>query len=220
MTKYYIPMPTTKVEKVDVPFSSGSIDISEITGEPQYNDRTGLSFEFLYYDGDYSRWVAMIQRLALHLHGKKLKMIPDNDKSYYYMVRLEIDPQKTKQISSKVVLTGTAEPFKYEMVASNQPWEWDTLDFVNGVIQEDMSNVTVTGSKTVTIRAGGVPTCPEFYVSSITGSLKVTINNVDYKFNKGIGLYRFPALKIGDEDTSLVFTGTGNISISYRGRHL
>lgn len=44
MESYYIPEPTTKLELVDLPFSSGSIDLTEATGTIPYNDRTGLEF--------------------------------------------------------------------------------------------------------------------------------------------------------------------------------
>lgn len=219
MTSYYMPEPEPKISRLELPFSSGTIDLTDATGVTPYNDRDGLEFVFLLRDGNAETFASKVQEIAMHLHGKYLKMIPDHDESYYYMVRLSVDSKKTNPRRSEIVLKGVSDPFKYDVLASNEPWEWDSFNFVTGVIQ-DTSDINVNGTKAITIRAGGVPTCPEFYVSKIETSLSVTFNGVTYNFSNGTGNYRFPQLRVSDSNTTLTFTGKGKVSVSYRGRFL
>lgn len=219
MTSYYMPEPETKIQKIDLPFSSGSIDLTDATGVTPYNDRTGLEFVFLMRDGGAEQFAQRVQELSMYLHGKPMKLIPDHEEGYYYIVRLNVDPKKTNVRTSEIVITGVADPFKYNILASNEPWEWDSFNFVNGVIQ-DTSDITVSGTKTISVMAGGVPTCPQFYVSLISGSLSVTYKDIEYKFSNGVGNYKFPQITISDTDTDLTFKGNGKVSIIYRGRFL
>lgn len=220
LTDYYMPEPEPKIERIDLPFSSGTIDLTDSTGVTPYDDRKNLEFKFQVIDGTRERFASLVQRLSMHLHGKYLKMIPDHELSYYYMVRLSVDSVKTNPRTSTIVLKGVADPFKYDSVASNEPWLWDPFNFETGVIQ-DTSDITVNGTKTVHIRAGGVPTCPEFFVSNINTTLSVTFEGTEYKFANGANRnYRFPQIRISSENADLIFRGNGKVSVSYRGRFL
>lgn len=219
MTSFYMPEPEPKIERIDLPFSSGTIDLTDATGITPYNDRTGIEIVFEMLDGSRETFASKVQQLSMFLHGKSLKMIPDHDQSYYFMVRLSVVPKKTNPKTSTITLKGIADPFKYDTIASNEPWKWDSFNFVNGVIQ-DTSDLTVNGTKNVTISAGGIPTCPEFYVSNINTTLSVTYEGTEYKFTNGIGNYRFPQLRISDTTATLTLKGNGKVSISYRGRYL
>lgn len=219
MTSYYMPEPEPKIERIDLPFSSGTIDLTDSTGVTPYNDRQGLEFVFEMLDGTRQLFASKVQEIAMYLHGKSLKLIPDHDLSYYYMVRLSVDPKKTNPKTSTITLKGIADPFKYNTLASNEPWKWSPFNFVTGVIQ-DTSDITVSGTKSVTVIAGGVPTCPEFFVSLINTNLSVTYEGKEYKFANGTGKYRFPQLRVSDSNATLVFKGSGKVSIAYRGRYL
>lgn len=224
MTELYIPEPKTKRSTIDIPFSSGSLDITEASGVTPYKDREGLEFKFFLNDPNPERWGVVIRNLSMYLHGKKLKMMTEYDQAYYYVVRLEVDAQKSNKKASTVVLKGTAEPFKYDIVASNEPWKWDPFSFVDGVIEVTLSDLKINGSKDVTIPAGGLPASPTFYVYQST-NLKVIYKDVAYSLNrdssaKAYNTFRFPQIKVGSEPVTLRFTGYGTISIEYRGRYL
>lgn len=219
MLSFYIPEPAPKLNKIDLPFSSGSVDLTDALGETPYNDRDGLNFEFKLYDGSYERWEYAKSQLAMFLHGKRLKMIVDSDLGYYYVVRLEVDSTKSNKYNSTIVLKGSSDPFKYDLIASNDPWKWDSFNFFTGIIQ-DTSDITVAGTRDVNIIAGAMATCPEFYVSKIDTVLYVEFEGKEYEFNKGIGKYRFPQIKISGKDATLKINGYGKVSIAYRGRYL
>ena len=46
MTKLYIPYPEPKVHNIDIPHSSGSVDVTAATENVTYSDREGLELEF------------------------------------------------------------------------------------------------------------------------------------------------------------------------------
>ena len=222
MTKLYIPYPEPKVHKIDIPHSSGSVDVTAATGNVNYSDREGLQLEFKAYCNSYVEWKILLQKIAAHIHGKKLKMICDDDRDHYYMVRLQLDSTRSNNINSTVVLSGTADPFKYALSASNEPWLWDPFNFQTGEIVY-IDDITVDGTATVTVKAGSVPTSPTFYVYDSI-NLKVVYNDRSYSLPKNsikaYEVYRFPQIKVADEDAEFTFTGKGKVSVEYRGRFL
>lgn len=143
MTSMYIPMPAPKTYQVNIPYASGSIDLSEVTGNVNYEDRKGVEFSFILYDGSYDGWARALSSIARWIHGKKVQVIPDNDFNFYYACRLEVDGRKSNQINGKIVLSGTAEPFKYDKLASDEEWLWDPFSFETGVIRE-LSDLSIT----------------------------------------------------------------------------
>ena len=221
MLTMYIPMPDPKVQTVDLPFSNGSVDLTEAAGITPYADRKGLSFEFVYF-GDLMDWPLMTHRLANFLHGKKILMIADNDPSYYYVVRLDLDSQKSSKIACKVVLSGSAEPFKYTLVATHEPWLWDPFRFPDGQIIST-ADIVVNGTTTATIPAGGVLTSPSFIVTQSIAGLGVVYNTNPPRtlYMPQTGTYRFPQIKAGgDTATVITLVGQGRVSIAYRSKYL
>lgn len=222
MTKLYIPYPKPKVHKIDIPHSSGSVDVTSATGNVNYSDREGLELEFKAYCKTYAEWKLLLQRIAAHIHGQKLKMVCDDDLDHYYMVRLELDSTRSNNINSTVVLSGTADPFKYALLASNDPWLWDPFNFVTGEITS-IDDVIVNGTASITVKGGSIPTSPTFYVYEST-NLKLVYNDETYLLpktsNKAYEIFRFPQIKVGAENAIFTFTGKGRVSIEYRGRYL
>lgn len=218
MTSMYIPQPEPKTNLISIPGASGSIDLSEITGQVCYENRSGLSFEFVLLDGSYEAFATATTDIAMWLHGKKLKVIPDNDLGYYYMCRLELDPKKSNSVLSIITLTGTAEPFKYDITASDDDWLWDPFDFETGIIRELGNLIVDNDHRSITILGGGMPTVPEFIV---TESANLSVVYAGKTHNMYLpGTYRFPAIKVGMQDITLQFTGTGKLAIRYRGAYL
>ncbi len=221
MLSMHIPMPKTKVNTVDLPFASGSVDLTEAGGVIPYCDRDGLSFEFIFM-GDLMHWPVVTHDLAQFIHGKKLLMIPDNDLEHYYVVRLELDSQKSNKHSNKVVLSGTAEPFKYGLLDTHDPWLWDPFSFVDGEIIST-ADITVSGTTVVTLPPGGIKNSPSFIVSQAGAGLGVIYptNPPKTLYMPTSGTYRFPQIKAGGESTaSITFVGMGVVSIAYRKRFL
>lgn len=217
MTKMYISMPKPNTSYLSIPARSGALDMSDVTaGYTTYADRTGVKLEFE-TEGGYEDWEVVKFNIARHIHGKKVKLIFDNDKAYYYVARLEVDSKKSDEVLHSVVLQGRTEPFKYDVLASDQEWEWDVFDFETGVIRE-LSDIEInSGNRIVTIFGGCYPTAPEFVVTESNG-LRVVYDGKNYELP--VGIARFPQIKVGEEDVTLPFDGTGRLAIRYRGAYL
>ena len=175
----YIPMPKPKTQLVDIPGGDGSIDLTEINGRPAYNDRDGIELVFDIMDGDYKTWYLKYSEFADSIHGKKVKMVIDDEPDHYYMVRLELDGKKTNPVYGTITMTGTAEPFKYDLLASNEPWRWDSFSFRTGVIRTLMDIEITSTNKKVTILGAGIDNPPVFVVTQVN-NLKLTYGGRTY----------------------------------------
>lgn len=213
----YMPMPDPKTQILDIPGGDGSIDLTEINGRPAYNDRDGVELVFDLMDGGYESWFLKYSQFAAEIHGRKVKMVLDDDPDYYYMVRLKLDGKKSNPVYGQITFSGTAEPFKYDLTATNEPWLWDTFNFETGVIREiEEVEITAENNK-VTIIGAGIDTPPVFVVSQ-ADNLKLTYGGRTYTLK--VGRNRFPAVRVGKEDVTLTFSGTGKFEVEYRGRYL
>lgn len=217
LVSIYIPMPEPKTQIRDIPGGDGSIDLTEINGRPAYNDRSGLELVFDLMDEDYKVWFMKYSEFAKEIHGKKVKMILDDEPDYYYMVRLNLDGQKTNPVFGEITLSGTAEPFKYDHAASNEPWKWSPFNFRAGVIRNLRNQIISSENHTIKILGAGIDTPPIFIVSE-ADNLKLTHEGRTYTLK--VGRNRFPAVRVGKEDVTLTFSGVGKISVEYRGRYL
>ena len=71
MLSMYIPQPAVKTNLISVPGASGSIDLSEVTGQRCYENRSGLKFEFVLMEPSYDRWAKAMTEIAMQIHGGK-----------------------------------------------------------------------------------------------------------------------------------------------------
>lgn len=213
----YIPMPEPKTQLIDIPGGDGNIDFTEVNGRPAYNDRNGLELVFDIMDGNYKNWFLKYSEFAKEIHGKKLKMVLDDEPEHYYLVRFNLDGQKTNPAFGTITLSGTADPFKYDLVSSNEPWKWDSFNFCTGVIRNLGDQAISETNNTVTILGAGIDNSPVFIVTE-ADNLKLI--HLGRTYTLKVGRNRFPAVRVGEQDMTLTFSGTGKLSVEYRGRYL
>ena len=89
--------PPLKTSYLDIPGASGSVDATEwLTGFPTYDDREG-EIEFIVLN-DYGVWTQRRNAINRSLHGKKAKIMLEDEKDYYYIGRLTVDDWKSEKI--------------------------------------------------------------------------------------------------------------------------
>ena len=217
LVRMYIPMPQPKTYKVSVPGADGTLDLSEVVGRTTYNDREGLEFEFDLMDESYSKWLTTYSQISNAIHGHKIQVIPDDDVGYFYICRLNVDSQKSDPVLSQFVLTGTADPYKYDVQTSIEDWLWDPFNFETGVIRE-LKDIQITAdSKTVEILGSGLDVVPIF---AVTTSNDLTLSYGGKSYPLPVGNTRLPEVRLGGITKTLTFAGTGTLSIDFRGRSL
>lgn len=213
----HIPMPEAKTQLIDIPGGDGSIDLTEISGRPVYNDREGIELIFDLLDGDYETWYLKYSEFAKEIQGKKVKMILDDEPDHYYLVRLSLNGQKTNPVYGQITFSGNAEPFKYDLLSSGEKWLWDPFNFHTGVIRTLMDIEITAANKSVTIRGAGIDSPPSFLV---TKADNLKLNHDGRIYTLKVGKNRFPAVRVGKDDVTLQFSGTGKLTVEYRGQYL
>ncbi len=213
LTKITIGLPEPKTVLIEIPGGDGVLDLSEsLTGKMQYNTRK-LEFEFDARDCKYADWLDLISNVAAKVHGQRMHIILDDDPCYYYDGTVSISTTKSNETSAKLVITATCQPYKMELYGSLEDWIWDTFSFETGIIRE-YKNISVDERLEFYIYGNQKEVIPTFYVDG-SSNLKVSYKNTTYELKKGENRILTIVLKAGSN--KLLFTGTGNVSIDYKG---
>lgn len=211
----YIGDPELQTTYIAVPGRDGYIDASEVvSGRPIYTKRE-ISIEVggLHERND---WDAIISGIRNKIQGRVCRIIFDNDAEYYWRGRVNISEfDRNRRLGTFKISLPDAEPYKYSVYSSDEPWLWDPFNFITGVITY-LPSQQITGSGSITIPAGYMLTCPTIIVANITsGTFTVTVNGRTYTLSQGSNV--FPSIMVGgDSDVTLNFVGTAKVQISYR----
>lgn len=214
--RIYISMPDIKEQLIDIPGGDGCIDLTEINGRPTYGLRN-VELEYHLRNVSNQEWHTIFSKIGNAITGRKVKMVLDDEPNYYYMVRLNLDGEKTDYVNGEITMSGTAEPFKYDIQSSAEDWLWDTFNFETGVIRT-LKDITIdSANRTIKILGAGIDTPPVFVVTR-ADNLKLTHEGRTYTLK--VGRNRFPAVRVGEQDVILTFSGSGTMAVEYRGRYL
>ena len=211
-----ISPPAPKTNYISIPEADGSLDLTEgLSGEVKFEDRT-ITFEFVVIEAR-KRWSRIYSDIMNYLHGKRMKIVLDEDPKYYYLGRLQVNEWESDKKTSTITITGTVEPYKYDLWGSLDPWEWNPFNFEEDVIRE-YDDLEVYRSLEFTIVGSRKSVVPTFIVSSNGAGMQVTFEGVTYNLQDGSN--RVVNIVIKDGEHTLVFTGMGTVSIDYRGGSL
>lgn len=211
----YIGDPVMETTYIKVPGRTGLIDATEaISGRRVFKSRQ-LSFSL---GGIRERldWDSVISGLRNNIEGRVCQLTLDNDKSYYWRGRVYIKGfDRFRDLGRFNLSVPTAEPYKYSLTSSSEPWLWDPFNFETDVITY-IGAITVVGSETVTLPAGHLATIPDIVVSDKTSStFTVEYDGITYALT--VGSNRIPSILVGgDTETELEFTGSAKVQIVYR----
>lgn len=212
-----ISPPSPKTVYVDIPGSDGVIDLTEsLTGDVKFDNRT-IKCEFVVLDAR-NRWSDIYSEIMDYLHGQRMRVRLDEDPTYYYEGRLQVNEWKSDKVTSTITIEGDVEPYKMEMFSSLEDWEWDSFNFETGIIR-DYKEIRVDESLTFMIEGRRKSVVPSFTVVSDDGSgLQVRFNGTTYDLPDGTS--RVLNIVIKNGTNTLYFTGNGTVSIDYRGGRL
>ena len=212
-----ISPPSPKTVYVDIPGSDGVIDLTEsLTGDVKFDNRT-IKCEFVVLDAR-NRWSDIYSEIMDYLHGQRMRVRLDEDPTYYYEGRLQVNEWKSDKVTSIITIEGDVEPYKMEMFSSLEDWEWDSFNFETGIIR-DYKEIRVDETLTFTIEGRRKSVVPSFTVVSDDGSgLQVRFNGTTYDLPDGTS--RVLNIVIKNGTNTLYFTGNGTVSIDYRGGRL
>ena len=207
--------PAITMNQVAIPGMDGFVDISEIiSGRMNYGQRSG-TWEFAVHPqySDFEPWAPKYSEIMSFIHGKEHTIIFEDDPAYYYTGRLKVNQWQPGQNWSTVSIDYVLQPYKKELVRSDEEWLWDTFSFVDGIIRS-YSEIEVDGSGTVEIRNGDERLVPEFVVSDSVNGLTVSLNGGDPVTLQN-GTTKNYLLKLLAGDNTLEFSGNGRVTIRF-----
>lgn len=193
-----LPPPEVKTSFVDIPGGDGTIDLTEsLAGRPTFKDRSG-SFEFV-VDVDFMPWMAMYETVLKFLHGRKLKMILEDDPNYYYEGRFSLSSWQTGKSFSTITINGAVSPFKHLVV---------------GTAYQEME---VDGTLAKTLRVDSDMYTPMIVESSVA-DIEMTLNGKTGKLGKGENI--LDGVRIQNGLNHLEFKGEGKVTVKDWGGRL
>lgn len=212
LTSKDIGLPEPKMEKVDVPGADGVIDLTEVlTDDVKYKQRK-LQFTFSVID-PINVWSTTLSKVTNYLHGRKLKILLDWDKNFYYEGRCKVNQFKTNKRLATIAVDAEVDPYKLEVNGAGQPWFWDTFSFIDGIIY--LNKAEVSGTTTVNLINRRKIVSPKF---TTTANMTVTFDDATYDLPKGTTTVLGIRLKKGDNHVT--FKGNGTVTIEYKGGSL
>lgn len=209
-----VAAPTERTSYVTVPGRSGSWDLSQaVAGRPVFDDREG-SWEF-YVDNGHFAWQTVYSTVMAALQGRRMRVILEDDPSYYYEGAVWVDKPSREKNFSKITLKYRLAPYKKEITDSTQDWVWDSFNFETDVVRE-YEGIVVDGSYTLNIRGTSQPVYPSIILVSGSLNLQVLRGQTEiYNAAVASGTSQPVLLELGLYQ--FIFTGTGTVSVVYRG---
>lgn len=209
--------PEVKTEYVDILGMDGSIDFTEVLGGVKYKNRTG-SIEFLVLN-DYVEWHVLYNKILTYLHGKKMRLILEDDPMYYYEGRMSVNQWKSNKNNSTIVINYNLSPYKTPVTNTGDTewqggdgrltptdWLWDEL-FSNNIYYGVFD---VDGEKWRNILNDSADPTP--VTITVTSAMTVIFGETEIQLPDG---KTENAITIQPGDNVMKFVGNGRVTVAY-----
>lgn len=193
-----ISLPSAKTSVVNIPGSDGYIDLtaSLTNGMLMYDDRK-LKFNFCMPKTD---WNIQRDNIQNYFQGQAFKIILDSDPDYFYDGRCNISGIKEEKLWVNIEIECIAQPYKYNV-------EVTQVDI--DVNEETTASISCDIKNSLPIITSN---------SNNDEQISLEYNNTSYYLNNGDNQIADIILQKGDN--TLVFNGSGTVSVKFRGGKL
>lgn len=188
-----IGSPTVKTREIEIEGADGSLDLTEFFGEPKYENRTH-KFQF-------STIVPPAQFLSLFsvvenaLHGKKLRVILDDDPQFFYIGRIHVSHFTNERNVGIIGIECDCEPYKYK-------------------VDKTVVSVDISGATAVILPNSRKRVVPEVLIAT-DGSLRIEYQGSNI-WDLGSGSFTLPELELAEGENTVTVTGTGTVTFTYQ----
>lgn len=186
-----IKPPVPKINQIEIEGGDGVIDLSEFFGDVKYNNRS-LSFTFAKMNIVPDGFLALYSVVQNAIHGKKMKVILDDDPNNYYLGRVTLNEWKSNKNLGEIVVEVDAEPYKYKA-------------------EETIVSQAVTGTANIILTNSRRRVVP---VITIDAEMGIAFDTYSGTFSAGT--FRIPELVLSEGTNTVTATGTGTITFRYR----
>lgn len=190
-----IEIPKAKTSSLEIESSDGVVDTTNALSDIVFFQNRTLTFDFVsFYD---KKWfIENMPSIINQLQGKKLEILLDNDDTWYYIGRLDVEVASDKVVN-EITVTCDCEPYKYSISETLHTYE---------VTQETTYNVDYIGSKVLT---------PKIYCTIAEGdTLTLILDGAYYELQNGENIV--PDFQIRPGINYFSFAGKGTAQLRYR----
>lgn len=185
-----IASPAVKVKKIDIEGADSALDYTDFFGEPKYEDMTH-KFDFATIVPE-SEFLAMFSAVKNAIHGKKMRVILDDDPLFYYMGRPHVSQFTNDRNIGTIHIEVECEPYKYKL-------------------SKTVVSKTVSGSASITLTNSRKRAVP-----SITTTATMNIAFGGFSRSVSAGTFTIPELELVEGANTVTVTGTGTITFTWQ----
>lgn len=184
--------PAVKEKKLEIEGADSDLDLTEFFGEPKYeNVRHKFPFTAVVAASDLSVFTTVKNAL----HGKKKRIILDDDPLYFWLGRLFVSSYTNEKGMGIVTIEADCEPYKYKLAKT-------------------VVSRAVDGTEAIVLTNARKRAVPEITIETAS-SLNIVYqgNNI---WDLGSGSFTLPELELLEGNNTVTVTGTGNITFAWQ----
>jgi phage-related protein len=185
--------PAIKEKKIEIEGADSVLDLTDFFGEPKYENVT--------HRFDFSTMVAASEFLSLYstiknaLHGKKMRIILDDDPLFYYIGRIHVSKFTNERNIGIVEIEADCEPYKYKL-------------------EKTVVSKAVNGTDAIVLTNLKKKAVPEVVIETDT-SLNIVYHGSNV-WDLGSGSFTLPELELSEGENIVTVTGVGNITFTWQ----
>ena len=181
-----------KTAEVEVPGADGVLDITEYFGDINYKNRS-LQFVFSTIVPQ-KEFLKLFSKIQNAIHGKKIRIILDDDPDFYYIGRVTVSEWKANKNVGELTIDCDCEPYKYKVYETMITEEISgTKEIVLNNLRRRVNPVITTSAQmnilfndTSYMLSAGTWTIPEIYLVAGKNHLTVSGNGtIEFKYQEG-----------------------------------
>ena len=188
-----IGAPSVKKNLVEIEGADGSIDYTDFFGGPKYGDATHVfPFTAIVPRSDFLSHYSLVKNA---LHGQKLRIVLDDDPSFYYVGRCYVSKFTAPNGVGIISVECECEPYKYK-------------------VAKTVVTRAVDGAEVITLTNARKRAVPEVTIATDT-SLNIVYQPYNV-WDLGSGSYTLPELELLEGVNEVTVTGTGSITFTWQ----
>lgn len=194
LSKAELESPAVKEVKQEIEGADSELDLTDFFGEPKYNNvKHRFTFSTLAISG--MEFVSLSSSIKNALHGKKVRIILDDDPNFYYMGRVFVSRFHNERQIGTVEIECDCEPYKLKL-------------------EKTVVSKAVNGTAAITLTNLRKRAVPEVQITT-TSSIRIEFQGSNI-WDLGSGSYTLPELELVQGDNVVTVTGIGTVQFSWQ----
>lgn len=193
LSPFELEIPETQTNYIDIPGRDGSVDLTEVLGQINYQNRM-LELTFTNVGG-ITETIFLYGEVANFLHGQHIKITLPRYEDYYLIGQCSIGTLDRAKKTGQIAITANCEPYKYKQNVTEVTKTISTLPY----------EVIINNLK--------MPTVPTI---TTTENVIMNFENTDYSWSEGEHLNTSIILKEGENVFTFKGGSSGTVTFSYQ----